>query len=361
MVKVSLELALEKDIGIPVRDVLFTFRNKVKNLSDQRLTNVVVAELVFGASQELRLTAIGSPFGRSMSHGFVPTLDAVEWASSFEVAMPRGGQLVGFSRLQDVTSEGREQPASLGPGESMVYDMRFSGFRGGEEVQSVLFCSEAPKGIASRQYLIDVRLARTPDSLDERTTQFRLDGAQYHLAVLSEIYTSGALDSDLASMVQGLPCDQAARLKHDAMRFQWHLAAFFFELIAAFDSFLVEVNFRYRLMISLGDIRWNYVINEIGTQHKKDEFIVWLQQQYEAGWFREVRDYRNHITHRGLLRFYRLMKLTGGREFHLLLGPDYGERRLEPVTIQCSRYMGEMMVLLGDAERRIREIGNRFP
>jgi hypothetical protein len=102
------------------------------------------------------------------------------------------------------------------------------------------------------------------------TTRFKLNGANF--------FSTKLIDTALT------PEDES----------RWYLDAFFFELMAAYDTLLQELNtvYAYDLQLEPKAVRWNRIKDKL-----PDELVKCAEEEREKDWFYEVQWYRNTTTH----------------------------------------------------------------
>jgi hypothetical protein len=105
-----------------------------------------------------------------------------------------------------------------------------------------------------------------------------LQGAQYHLQQLGLLID------------EGLPVTASKR-------FHFHLRAFFWELVATFDSMLQWVNQARRLGLKERDVCWQSVREAADQADLQSSELEALRVAFDSEWFFEARQYRN-FSHR---------------------------------------------------------------
>ena len=111
------------------------------------------------------------------------------------------------------------------------------------------------------------------------STRLKLEGADYFCRQVL-----GA-----ASM----PDDQGVHLLA-YKQLEWYLDAFFFELMAACDTLLQELNtvYAYDLQLKLEAVRWNKIKGKL-----PNELVKYVEGERRKDWCCEVQWYRNTTTH----------------------------------------------------------------
>ena len=135
-----------------------------------------------------------------------------------------------------------------------------------------------------------------------------------------------------------------ARTSEDELR--WYLDAFFFELMAACDILLQELNivYAYDLGLKPKDVRWNNKDKNKFMEKLPDEIFNRIKEERKKDWFCEVQWHRNTTTHH-----YRT-PITSGRihgSLHLTnVGLQYidkeGEVKIKEISI-CKDYLSNMV------------------
>lgn len=167
-------------------------------------------------------------------------------------------------------------------------------------------------------------------------TRYALSAARYHFRGLR--YHMNALND---APFDGGGLDAEARKTFN--KFYHYLRAFFWELCAAFDTLLQEINRRLELGISEREVDWSTVSQALSVRPKYKRFLSKLSKGYNSDWFSEVREYRN-FAHRGTILIeafgvdYDLKPEKGVRFAGVMLRPVGGGRGAgEPVAL-CRNY-----------------------
>jgi len=131
-----------------------------------------------------------------------------------------------------------------------------------------------------------------------------------------------------------------ARTSEDEL--EWYLDAFFFELMAACDTLLQELNtvYAYDLQLKLEAVRWNKIKGKL-----PNELVKYMEEERRKDWFCEVQWYRNTTTHH-----YRIPKTSSRRHDSLhsasYVGLQYinkeGEIEIKEISI-CKDYLSNMV------------------
>lgn len=83
-----------------------------------------------------------------------------------------------------------------------------------------------------------------------------------------------------------------ARTSED--KFRWYLDTFFFELMAAYDTLLQELNtvYAYDLLLKPEAVRWKKIKGKL-----PNELVKYVEEERKKDWFCEVQWFRNLTTH----------------------------------------------------------------
>jgi hypothetical protein len=132
-----------------------------------------------------------------------------------------------------------------------------------------------------------------------------------------------------------------ARTSED-VQLEWYLDAFFFELMAACDTFLQELNtvYAYDLQLKPEDVRWNKIKGEL-----PNELVKCVEEERRKDWFCEVQWYRNTTTHHYRIPKSR-SKIWSGHDSAYYVGLQYidkeGETKIKEISI-CKDYLSNMV------------------
>lgn len=130
-----------------------------------------------------------------------------------------------------------------------------------------------------------------------------------------------------------------AHTSEDELR--WYLDAFFFELMAACDILLQELNtvYAYNLQLKPEAVRWNRIKGKL-----PNELVKYAEEERRKDWFCEVQWHRNTTTHH-----YRTPITSSRRHGSLHLtnvGLQYidkeGEVKINEISI-CKDYLSNMV------------------
>jgi hypothetical protein len=128
---------------------------------------------------------------------------------------------------------------------------------------------------------------------------------------------------------------------------EWYLDAFFFELLAACDTLLQELNtvYAYDLQLKPEAVRWSNW-NKIKGK-LPDELVKYVEEERTKDWFCEVQWYRNTTTHH-----YRIPKTrSSSRRHDALYSTDHvglqyidkgGKIKIREISI-CKDYLSNMV------------------
>lgn len=100
---------------------------------------------------------------------------------------------------------------------------------------------------------------------------------------------------------------------------EWYLDAFFFELRAAYDTLLQELNIVYaydKLKLDLDEVRWGRIKDKL-----PEKIADYMTKECEKEWFKKVTKYRNMTAHHYLV-------LTGEMRTGFGENPLYHEHEL---------------------------------
>ncbi len=86
-----------------------------------------------------------------------------------------------------------------------------------------------------------------------------------------------------------------ASTSEDELR--WYLDAFFFELMAACDTLLQEINVVYNLGIDIDKVSWRTMKDELAKSKLASKLGKYMEEERGKEWFCEVQWYRNLTTH----------------------------------------------------------------
>ncbi len=143
-----------------------------------------------------------------------------------------------------------------------------------------------------------------------------------------------------------------ARTSEDELR--WYLDAFFFELRAACDILLQELNtvYAYDLQLEPEAVRWNKIKGKL-----PNELVKYFEEERRKDWFCEVQWYRNTTTHH-----YRIPKSGGkiwvGHDSTYYAGLLYidkeGKIKIKEISI-CKDYLSNMVNYISSVWEKMAE------
>ncbi len=135
-----------------------------------------------------------------------------------------------------------------------------------------------------------------------------------------------------------------ARTSED-LQLEWYLDAFFFELMAACNTLLQEVNtvYAYDLQLKPEAVRWNKIKGKLSN-----ELVKYVEEERRKDWFCEVQWYRNTTTHHYRIPKSRSKIWWGHDSLHSTyhVGLQYIDRK-DKIKIQeisiCKTYLSNMV------------------
>ena len=116
------------------------------------------------------------------------------------------------------------------------------------------------------------------------TIEFRFRGATYHLSVIREL---------IKHKMIGKPF----RNTSDSDKLRWHLASFYWELVATFDCALQVLSAHHKLGLDRGYITWPKCKTELENKGIQDQYIEKMAEVYKSDWFKKVKAHRHYVTH----------------------------------------------------------------
>ncbi len=154
--------------------------------------------------------------------------------------------------------------------------------------------------MAELKFSPSVQLRIVPAMALDQLAHSAFIGAVYHLARIRELITSPGIqtmwqeDNDL---------DDPTKRKYraDLNQFHWHIRAYFWELVASFDTMLQWANHRYALGIDEHLVKWEKIPRQTNRdQADWDAKYNLLKSAWDSEWYFEIRMYRN-FSHRAFL------------------------------------------------------------
>ncbi|MFP6756982.1 MAG: hypothetical protein VCC99_02020 [Alphaproteobacteria bacterium] len=123
----------------------------------------------------------------------------------------------------------------------------------------------------------------TASFTEAKAIGFHFRGAHYHLSIIRDVVTNDIL---------GKPPKLAA----DKLR--WHLAGFYWELVATFDCTLQVVAAAYELRLARNKVRWDANFREsLSTMKVANPLIDRIGEVISSDWYQDALARRNAITH----------------------------------------------------------------
>lgn len=121
---------------------------------------------------------------------------------------------------------------------------------------------------------------------------------------------------------------------------EWYLDAFFFELMAACNTLLQELNtvYAYDLKLEPESVRWDKIKDKLPK-----ELVKYIKREQGKDWLKEVKYFRNLTTHQ-----YRIPKSRNtlhGSAHDVFIGLQYidkkGKVKIKEISI-CENYLSSM-------------------
>ena len=82
-----------------------------------------------------------------------------------------------------------------------------------------------------------------------------------------------------------------------ADKLRWHLASFYWELIATFECTLQIISAYHRLGLERADIYWKDVERALRDREIQDDLTEKVGAVYESDWFKDAQARRHNVTH----------------------------------------------------------------
>ncbi len=163
------------------------------------------------------------------------------------------------------------------------------------------------------------------------STRLKLDGADHFCR---QVLGATSIPSD-----RGLP-QLADRQK------RWYLDAFFFELIAAYDTLLQELNIIYGKGLEPNKVNWGNIKDSLPSTLRSV-----MEEKWKADWFQKVRWYRNTGAHWAYISTGEL-KVGFETPEHVIQSSlwywdDSAKQRKEELIEVCCDYLNNMAALIG--------------
>ncbi len=163
-------------------------------------------------------------------------------------------------------------------------------------------------------------------------TRLKLDGSDYFCR---QVLGAASMPYDLGLSL----------LAHRHLK--WHLDAFFFELMSAYDTLLQELNivYAYDLGLKPDNVRWNERIKNKFMEKLPEEIFKYVKETRKKDWFYKIRNYRNTATHHYLVPTGSYTIGLGGKPWDyvehkvsIYYIDDSGDAKLEDISV-CTDYL----------------------
>lgn len=118
-------------------------------------------------------------------------------------------------------------------------------------------------------------------------TRYALSAAYYHCSEIRS-YRDQLLEDD--AWADGAFTDKG---REGFNKLYHNVRAFFWELIAAFDTLLQEINRRLKLGLDEREVDWTTISLALSTKRELRRFRRQLNVGYNSPWFADVREWRN--------------------------------------------------------------------
>ncbi len=122
----------------------------------------------------------------------------------------------------------------------------------------------------------------TASFIEATAIGFRLRGAEYHLSIIRDVVTNEILDKPRTPTSD---------------RLRWHLAGFFWEIVATFDCTLQVVAAAYKLGLPRNQIRWDDVQEALSSKEINNPLIDKIAEVVSSDWYKDAQTRRNTLTH----------------------------------------------------------------
>jgi hypothetical protein len=165
-------------------------------------------------------------------------------------------------------------------------------------------------------------------------------GARYHLEEAGRLAQTRGVET-LWQQESGLDSETRRQLQHDVNRFHWHVRAFFWELVATYDTLLHWANQMLDLGISEHKVSRDEVMAQAEKQGKYSPELQELTKVYESEWYFEVRQYRN-FAHRAFLFIQGEYDANNKLVLQWLLPAREGQRENYQALLQLDDYLAQM-------------------
>jgi hypothetical protein len=178
-------------------------------------------------------------------------------------------------------------------------------------------------------------------------TVVALEGAAYHLDRIRRLLASQALQTNWRND-PNLEVARQRALNAQQSHFCWHLRAFFWELVATFDTMLQWANRSFDLGLLESQVRWSDIQNR-SSPTRPTEWATTrqdLQTLYESELFWEITQYRN-FAHRAFTLVHSGLPVEGrGVAFTFLEPVRQGQRDVQLIESHLTSYLNHMRVSL---------------
>ena len=130
------------------------------------------------------------------------------------------------------------------------------------------------------------------DAINEYAVLYKFKAADYHLTIMRKILDDGLVTYDAARRLEGDAREVAFARNEE---FFWHFEAFLFQLLAAFELVLQELNVRRHLGIRRDRVDWRTISQCLPD----DPVITHLAAVRSEDWFGDIKNARHEAAHRG--------------------------------------------------------------
>ncbi len=131
----------------------------------------------------------------------------------------------------------------------------------------------------------------TASFVEANAIGFRFRGAKYHLSVIRKYHLSVIRDVVTNEILDKPHIPTADRLR-------WHLAGFFWEIVATFDCTLQVVAAAYELGLPRNNIRWDAAYRKaLPDKEINNPLIDKIAEVVSSDWYQDALARRNAITH----------------------------------------------------------------
>ncbi len=174
----------------------------------------------------------------------------------------------------------------------------------------------------------------TASFIEANAIGFHFRGAEYHLSIIRDVVTNEILDKPHTPT---------------ADRLRWHLAGFFWELVATFDCALQVVAAAYELGLPRNKIRWDAAYRKaLSSKEINNPLIDKIAEVLSSDWYQDALARRNTIGHWDAA-FVRAL-VAGGKVISVLM---INQGDLVPA---CENYVAKMKELVEFAESALADV-----